>query len=328
MTRFIVKFLLTALVLGAAVWYGLPRVYTALNPKEPYRVVIIETASANAQIDPGPEPEPELPTVIQPLPPAGTTLDQENTLRHSDPDYPAVARKGDPPMWGVTGAQTEALTLSGETLIPVPGGIPVAIFTEKTIGETRYMISRFLTPPSGAPGGKILIPRAALAVYTGDHTRLNAHDMQRLTRFFTLTALINQRATELQQALNNQNPHAAAYAALYDDYQKLIADQKRLAEARKQASGSIMVRIEDKLRELNARARVLQSELKTAQEHYKTWIKTHPRPTPGASWAGDSEIAAMIREWQSQNIGIERLTAVSIATLYLERRVPAQQSGF
>lgn len=334
MVRFIIQFVIIALVLGVSVWFGLPFLYVHLADSQTSASEQAQPsgkASSGAENITAPEiaalaqkaPAEKSPAeaVIRPLAVTAAMAATEKRQVSANPSWPRIAAEESPAEWGIVGARTVLYDFSGKPLANAPGGLLVKVSGEMELGDQPCMICELVNPPANAPKGRVLIPRAALALYAGRYGLLPPEQLAQLRKFFAFTARINLRAEELRKELTDRNPHHEQYQALYEADEQHAGMLKRLTEARQKASGALLARIDEKLRELGEKQRKNRRDLLDAQTKYKAWLEEHPQNDLCSSWADENEIAEMLKSWRELNVGIEPLANLPLATLNLERRI-------
>ncbi len=314
--KFLVRYLLSAFVLAAAVWFGIPPVrglaenagMVSAAPSATGSATSAPTApspAASSTAAPAPvaapAPSPAAPVVDTGSPTAETAAD------FAGDDAPAPApveyAPGQEPRqpdyrgprydWGVLSADTQGFDTDGKPLDKVPGGTVVEKMSErdsKTFGP--MYLCRIRVNRRWQEG--YLFPATAVVLFQGPFAFAPKGPSDKVIEYFTKIGQRERRIAALKEEHLRRNPHFATYQAAARAYKDFQDKSKELTARRDAAVGMERSRLIRELESMKNQEPRLRAALQNAEIPYKEWKSQHGDGSEAAD--SDPEVLRLDRE--------------------------------
>lgn len=293
---FFVKYLVTAVLLASAVWFGLPKVKAALA--EAPRAEIQETKKPRVATPAPRTSARELPSQaggeagVQPQPAAPAPAGVETAVAsvsasvsvaqpqpQSEPEVIMVMEPEpvqDPTYtgprydWGVLMQETQSYGLDGNIRVKLPAGTILEKMEEKNSSNGRVYICRILQNRRWQPGFVIAAPNHVV-MFAGPFAEAPKASSDKVVRYFQLQGLIDARKAALREAHVRKNPYFAAYQKVAQEYTAMKEKAEELTKQRDAAQGAARSRLASELERMRNQQTKLASEVEKAEKPYKKW---------------------------------------------------------
>jgi len=278
---FLLRYLLVALIGTALIVVLIPRIQGSPHPS------LVKAVVARLQQDnPGPNPlraghnvAPSIKKAVTPAfqaarrnlrqvaPPAAQ-------LPQPTPDPPRAREQGGERWAVVVRASAPYYSTTGKFLGHATPGALLQVEAVKRNRSELLAVCKFASDPTAEP---ILIPAKSLDMYAGDLDNLNGRVKQLYVQRAQLQGEIDTRRRQRETEVRTENPHAAKYISIRNEYRAFWNKVKVLQAKRDGAEGAAHMRYADELRLLKGRDITVRQAYQEAKQKYVAWNERHPR---------------------------------------------------
>lgn len=291
--NFLVKYLVTAAVLAAAVWFGIP-VIKARMESQP--ATATAPAATTATVPASTPATPRVPadgaaqaatpapvTTATPAAPAATTpvsapapepvpATAATSAVASEPTRPV--QTGPRYNWGVLAEEAQAYNEEGKPRVKLPAGTVVEKIEErKSADGQRLLVCRVLNNRRWERG--FVLKAASVVTFDCPFEEAPKEAREKIVRYFQLQGFIATRTAALREDHLKRNPHFTAYRRAAKEYTDFQERAKELTAQRDAAQGAERTRIASQLERMKSEEVQLRSALEKVEVPYKKWKAEH-----------------------------------------------------
>ena len=300
--KFALQYLVSAMVLGAVVWFGIPEVKARAAgnggegrpPAEtsaPARVPAPdvegrrEAAPAAGRVrEPAPTTEPLRPApsavAASSLDPAPATGAQESVSPPPAPEYEPGQEPRQPDYdgprydWGVLAREAQSFSLEGQPRVKLPGGTVVEKMSERQAktGDTM-LICRIRNNRRWQEG--FVFHAADVVQFQGPFAFAPKKPSDQVIDYFTKLDQRERRMAAIREEHLRKNPNFATYQEAARTYKEFQDTAKDLTARRDKAVGAERSRLMRELETMKSKEPRLRAEFEKAEIAYKQWKNQH-----------------------------------------------------
>lgn len=303
--KFAAQYVLSAAVLGGAVWFGIPivKAYADEGRREPSEAVDERRESSGAD-----EGRREPSAVVQERREPSRVAERRRepsrvAERRSEPSGAPVAapeyapgyEPRDPKYsgprydWGVLAEEAQAYSEEGRPRVKLPAGTVVERMAEKNSKSGRMFVCRIRNGRRWEEG--FLFAAHTVVMFEGPFAFAPKGPSDKVIDYFTKVGQRESRLAALKEAHLRKNPHFSEYQAAAKAYLDFQERAKELTERRDTAVGAERSRLVVELSRMKNEEPRLRAALERAEKPYKEWKARHGDGTESAG--DDPEIAAL-----------------------------------
>ena len=293
--NFLVKYLVTAAVLAAAVWFGVPEIKARLESQSapaPVSAPTVTTATVLASASDAPRgsvpaAQPVQPPVVPdtiaetapqtsvPSPAPQTAAATETTVVETPatPPEPTPVKTGPVYNWGVLAEEAQAYNEEGKPRVKLPAGTVIEKTGERDSSSGRLLVCRVLNNRRWERG--FMVKASSAVMFDCAYEEAPKDARTKITRYFTLKGLIATRTAALREEHVKRNPYFSAYQRAAKEYNEFKDRAKDLTAQRDAAQGATRTQLASQLERMKSEEVQLRAALEKAEAPYKKWKAEH-----------------------------------------------------
>ena len=290
--KFLLHYLLTAFVLGAIIWFGVPVVKAPAagmqsSIEEPAPAAFDEPREPSADngrqsstaIDSYRRTPPEASVAPAPAPtpaPAPAPAQPTTSLAEYAPGQEPRQASYDGPRydWGILMRAAQAYTLEGTPRVQLPGGTVVEKMSERRAKSGDMMLICRIRDNRRWQEG-FVFHSADVVQFQGPFAFAPKKASDQIIDYFTKVDLREKRMAAIREEHLRKNPYLEAYQSAARAYKEFQESAKELTARRDAAVGAERSRLIRELEAMKSRQPRLHAELEKAEIPYKQWKKQH-----------------------------------------------------
>ena len=293
--KFIVTYLLSAVVLVVAVWFGVPKMRAQTAPADDgeEEVSALETHPADrasvaedvperdsslvlkarkrpAPTRKGATPVPSAPAPVEPSEPKTIVVYEEAPAEpvqqpgYSGPRYD----------WGVLAEESMAYDeADGRPRMKLPAGTVIEKMEARQSSGGEVFVCRALLNRRWEKG--FAIKSSAVVLFEGPFADAPKAPSDKVIRYFQLQGFVSARMQSLSEEHLRRNPHFEEYQKAATAYREFQDNVKRLTAERDAAQGAQRSRLSSELDQMRSQGSRLETALRKAEGPYKKWKSEH-----------------------------------------------------
>lgn len=299
---FYVQYLLTAVLLAAALWVGIPKVKASLESERAPRAQRVSAPAPTVAVHPTaasavapaatPMAAPEAPAEEPPAvaatfpapaaeppspppsatPPATVPAAAPVTVIYEPAEEEPVQQPGytGPRYdWGVLAEEAQTYGVDGKIRVKLPAGTVVEKMDEKSSKNGRMSVCRILQNRRWQEG--FVLATKHIVMFAGPFAEAPKAPSDKVIRYFQLQGLIDARMAALREAHLKKNPYFESYRRAATAFTEFQAKAKALTEQRDAAQGAMRTKLASELDRMRPEQGRLEASLKRAEGPYKKW---------------------------------------------------------
>lgn len=305
---FLLRYLLVAVIGTALIIVLIPRIQGS-----PHSSLVKAVVARLQQDSPGPDPlrpghsiVPSIKKAVTPgfeaarrdlrqvAPPAAQ-------LPQPTPDPPPAPEQGGERWAVVFRASAPYYSTTGKFLGHATPGALLQVEAVKQNRSELLAVCKSASDPTAEP---ILIPAKSLDMYAGDLDNLDAQVKQLYVQRAQLQGEIDTRRRQRETEVRTENPHAAKYVSIRNEYRAFWNKVKDLQAKRDGAEGAAHMGYADELRLLKGRDITVRQAYQEAKQKYVEWNERHPRT--GGNDPQTRRLAAAVARIEEQIAQLDR----------------------
>ncbi len=290
MMNFLVKYLATAALLAAAVWFGIPMLKTQLEnaDKQPLATTSatvapraaeprrpdtgLQTSDSELRTPDSAETVPQTP-VPSPAPQTASASAQTIVETPAPTPAPTPVKTGPVYNWGVLAEETQAYTEEGKPRVKLPAGTVIEKTGERDSSSGRLLVCRVLNNRRWERG--FMVKASSAVMFDCPYEEAPKDARTKITRYFTLKGFIATRTATLREELVKRNPYFSAYQKAAKEYNEFKDRAKELTAQRDAAQGAARSQLASQLERMKSEEVQLRAAFEKAEAPYKKWKTEH-----------------------------------------------------